>query len=283
MSNWVMRYYSGGQTIADGGSTPPLCDVGGNLLIKSSAAGTAGSPSTAVLSVQGVTSGTPVIVGGAVASGAADSGNPVKVGGVFNTTPATLTNGQRGDLQLTAAQQLIVSNMGLRATGADGVSNTSTVAKFNDSAGNPTNGLQIFPLGFNGATWDRSRGDTGGTVNQPFALASSRWNYAAAAGGITSATSVTIAAAAGASVKNYVTGFDVSWTALTASTEVVFRDGAAGTVKERIVLPAGSSGTFSRTFNCPIAGTANTLMEVAVLTNPVAGAININVSGYTGA
>lgn len=37
---------------------------------------------------------------GNVASGATDSGNPVKVGGKYNTTPPTLTNGQRGDAQL---------------------------------------------------------------------------------------------------------------------------------------------------------------------------------------
>jgi len=37
---------------------------------------------------------------GNIASGSADSGNPVKVGGVYNSTPPTLTNGQRGDIQL---------------------------------------------------------------------------------------------------------------------------------------------------------------------------------------
>lgn len=41
-------------------------------------------------------------VGGNVASGSADSGNPVKVGGVYNSTLPTLTTGQRGDLQLTS-------------------------------------------------------------------------------------------------------------------------------------------------------------------------------------
>jgi hypothetical protein len=37
---------------------------------------------------------------GNVASGATDSGNPVKTGGKYNSTPITLTDGQRGDLQL---------------------------------------------------------------------------------------------------------------------------------------------------------------------------------------
>lgn len=37
---------------------------------------------------------------GDVGSGSADSGNPVKVGGVYRSSPITLANGQRGDLQL---------------------------------------------------------------------------------------------------------------------------------------------------------------------------------------
>lgn len=37
---------------------------------------------------------------GNTAAGAADSGNPVKIGGKYNATPPTLTDGQRGDLQL---------------------------------------------------------------------------------------------------------------------------------------------------------------------------------------
>ena len=39
-------------------------------------------------------------IGGGVASGSTDSGNPVKVGGKYNASAPTLTDGQRGDLQL---------------------------------------------------------------------------------------------------------------------------------------------------------------------------------------
>ncbi len=46
---------------------------------------------------------------GKVASGSADSGGPVKVGGRYNTTPPTLTNGQRGDVQLSVAGRALVS------------------------------------------------------------------------------------------------------------------------------------------------------------------------------
>jgi hypothetical protein len=52
-------------------------------------------------------------VGGVAASGASASGNPVMVGGVFNTTQPTVTTGQVVDLQATARGGLIV------ATGTD--------------------------------------------------------------------------------------------------------------------------------------------------------------------
>jgi len=42
----------------------------------------------------------PLPVQGNIASGTNDTGFPVKVGGVFNSSPPTLTNTQRGDLQL---------------------------------------------------------------------------------------------------------------------------------------------------------------------------------------
>jgi hypothetical protein len=37
---------------------------------------------------------------GSIASGTADSGNPVKVGGKYNSTKPTFTDGQRGDFQI---------------------------------------------------------------------------------------------------------------------------------------------------------------------------------------
>lgn len=59
-----------------------------------------------------------IIVDGNIASGSADSGNPVKVGGVFNTVPPTLASGNRGNLQLdstgnlkTAVQNTVSDNI----------------------------------------------------------------------------------------------------------------------------------------------------------------------------
>src|SRR4051812_3731241 len=55
----------------------------------------------------------PWTITGNVASGATDSGNPIKVGGIFNTTQPTVTTGQRVDFQSTNRGAQIV------ATGVD--------------------------------------------------------------------------------------------------------------------------------------------------------------------
>lgn len=47
-------------------------------------------------------SGLSVVSAGNVAAGAADSGNPVKVGGKYTVTEPTLADGQRGDMSLDA-------------------------------------------------------------------------------------------------------------------------------------------------------------------------------------
>src|SRR6185312_2259060 len=74
-----------------------------------------------------VSTSAPVPVGGNVASGAADAGNPVKVAGVYNSSPPTFTTGQRGDLQLDAAGRLIV-NVG--AGGSSGGTSSSFGSAF---------------------------------------------------------------------------------------------------------------------------------------------------------
>ena len=48
-------------------------------------------------------------VEGNVSAGAQDSGKPVKVGGKYNATPFTMSNGQRGDLQLDVHGNLNVN------------------------------------------------------------------------------------------------------------------------------------------------------------------------------
>jgi hypothetical protein len=68
---------------------------------------------------------------GTIAAGSADSGNPVKVGGVYKSTQPTLTNGQRGDLLLSDRNSLIVET-GIRPldTSPAASSNTSNAANY---------------------------------------------------------------------------------------------------------------------------------------------------------
>lgn len=94
-------------------------------------------------------------VAGDVAAAATDSGNPVKVGGKYNSTKPTYTDGQRGDLQIGTKGALTVQLSSADSTNfatmfadnADGVVATST-----------NNKLGVLSRGtvFGGTNWDRS-------------------------------------------------------------------------------------------------------------------------------
>lgn len=71
------------------------------------------NPVTVTGTVAATQGTSPWTVQGDSASGAANAGNPVKVGGVFNTTQPTVTSGQTVDVQATARGAQIV------ATGID--------------------------------------------------------------------------------------------------------------------------------------------------------------------
>jgi len=221
-------------------------------------------------------------VAGSVASGATDSGNPVKVGAKYNSTLPTLTDGQRGDLQIGSRGSI---NVQLKvADGSGSISSTSTPA---DGASNSVTNLNTsaYQMGYNGTTWDRMRGDTSGLLVQHYALTGSRWSYAAAAGGITNTTTaVTIAAAAGAGLRNYLTGMQIFADTLGTATEIAIRDGAAGTVLWRGKINTGGSFVGAEIkFTCPLKGTANTLMEFVTLTASGTGSVFVNAQGYTAA
>jgi hypothetical protein len=88
--------------------------------------------------------GNPIPVGGNIASGATDSGNPMKVGGVYRATTPTLTDGQRGDLQLSSRSHVIVDTIDYVSTPIDIsiVDSASTSSTGQDNQvlirGNPT-------------------------------------------------------------------------------------------------------------------------------------------------
>lgn len=246
---------------------------------------------------------------GPVASGATDSGGPVKIGGRNNTTLPTLTDGQRGDVQLDTRGGLYTvlksANSTASATinqnGADSYSNSNI-------AGLDTLSFSMF---YNGASWDRIKGDAigglwvgnearttnktatanggnvrpiattiGAAVNKPFQVPELDWSYPAAAGGISNTTTaVTMVGAAGSGIRNYLTAIQLSAPTLGAATEVAVRDGAGGTVIWRGFMST-AGGNQSVNLSSPVKSTANTLLEVVTLSATVTGAVYINAQGY---
>ena len=93
---------------------------------------------------------------GGVASGATDSGNPVKIGGVYRATKPTLADGQRGDLQLGTRGSLNVQILSADAT------TQATVGTPSDGLTNTLPSLAVLNLPelFNGTSWDRYRNNT---------------------------------------------------------------------------------------------------------------------------
>lgn len=110
------------------------------------------------------------------------------------------------------------------------------------------------------------------------------WSYAAAASGISNTTTaVTIKTAAGAGIRNYISSCQLSSDALGAASEFAIRDGAAGTVLWRAKLTTtGIPSGLSISFDPPLRGTANTLLEVVTLTASITGALYVDCQGLTG-
>lgn len=77
-----------------------------------------------------VSTSNPLPVGGNIADGAADAGNSVKVGGVYNTSAPTLSGGQRSTVQLDSSGNLKVNI----AAGAAAGGTSSTVGAAAPSA-----------------------------------------------------------------------------------------------------------------------------------------------------
>lgn len=96
------------------------------------------------------------VIAGNVAAGVADSGNPIKIGGVYNAAPPTLLTGQRGDVQLDAYGNLKTTLLGRNdgTPGSDGNGQIVSVAKDSDGTVRP---LIVAGNLYNGASWDRAR------------------------------------------------------------------------------------------------------------------------------
>lgn len=102
--------------------------------------------------VQVVNPANPLPVGGGVAGGATDSGNPVKVGAVYNSPVPTYTSGQRTELQTDNRGSL---NVNLTQTGGTGTLTANSLGS--EGIANTTVALVVraYASLFNGTTWDR--------------------------------------------------------------------------------------------------------------------------------
>lgn len=330
---------------------------------------------------------------GTVASASTDSGNPVKVGGKYNSAVQAFTNGQRADLQVDQRGGLLIQDgqaissvsvtsattlftvadtsgyesISLQVTSAgttctityeaseDGTTWTAVLGSIISNPGNTAGattstvvGTYIFPLyakqfrarvstytsgtvtiqgTMRKSPWKNYGGAISGTVTlansqaegaaagsggmvvlegrttnktavatgqavrpiatsvgvqvqKPFQVPELDWSYPAAASGISNTTTaVTMVAAAGAGIRNYLTGLQISAGTLGAATEVAVRDGAGGTVIWRGFLST-AGGNQSVQLTSPIKSTANTLLEVVTLTATVTGSVYINAQGY---
>jgi len=101
------------------------------------------------------------------------------------------------------------------------------------------------------------------------------WQYAAASGGIVDKTDNVLVAAAGANIKNYLTGLSVANANATAS-EIVIKDGAS-TVIWRMYL-AANAPIQSIKFATPLQSSTNTSLTVACITTGTQ--TYINAQGY---
>ncbi len=133
-----------------------------------------------------------------------------------------------------------------------------------------------------GQTADEISTLVGAKIVRPYSIPEADWSYAAATSGIANTTTaVTIAASAGAGLRNYITSIQVMAEVLGTATELAIRDGAGGTVlwKQKITT-AGLPSGMAITFPSPIKSSAATLLEVVTLTASTTGAVYFNAQGY---
>jgi len=147
--------------------------------------------------VVAISPNSPIPLAGNVASGSTDSGNPVKTGGVFNTTLPTVTTGQRVDTQSDARGRQIVTSApldGAKATyhaAIQGLLLVTSATDFFTITGSATKTIRIIRIGISGTTNNaittsinlikRSTANTGGTSTTSTAVPNDSTNPAATA------------------------------------------------------------------------------------------------------
>jgi len=103
-------------------------------------------------------------------------------------------------------------------------------------------------------------------------------NYTSASGGLTDPVDVVAFPAAGAGVRNYMTGLQYINSGATAG-EIVVKDGA--NVIWRGYAPGGMESLASIFFSTPLRGSPNTTMSIGLLMGQMA--VRVSAQGYKGA
>jgi hypothetical protein len=116
---------------------------------------------------------------------------------------------------------------------------------------------------------------SGAKTIKPYSVPEADWTYLGAAA-VANTTDVVLAAAAGASLRRYITALQIKGTNAVA-TEVVLKDGA--TVIWRGHLSASMLNGDSYSFPTPLKTTANAALNFACITT--AAAVYVNAQGYT--
>lgn len=231
---------------------------------------------TSLIALLPASLGTKTAAASLAVTTASDDALVTLTGALTETAPAsdTASSGLNGRLQriaqrLTSLIALVPASLGQKAMAA---SFAVTVAS--DQSNVPVN--------------IAAGGVTSGTAGTPSAdvitvqsATSNRWSYAAAAGGLVTTGGVTAKAAGGGSVRNYITGVDVINSHQTIGTEILIRDGAGGTVLHRGWAQFAGGG-YARSFDPPLQGTANTLVEIAEVTATATAGVLVNLQGFTG-
>lgn len=266
---------------------------------------------TAVTSATGVLkvgiAGTSAAAIDAAGNNAVAPANELIVGGVFNTTPGTITSTNANPLQLDskgslrmvlqdaagnprganvdASNRLSVSLEGVlgQAIINGGVNGSLAVggpaANGATVAGNPVlGGCQAINAELtavtNGQAVDCVADLVGKQIYMPFA---NKENFLTANVTVTTATNTSVIAAAGAGVKIYLTGFSCANTGASSSL-VSFTSGSGGTVIWNSMNPAGSGTNVA--IVPPVATAANTAL---FLTTATASTSQVcSVTGFKG-
>lgn len=212
---------------------------------------------------------TPADVVGNVANGAADAGNPVKVGAVFNTAAPTVTNGQRIDLQADANGAIAVAPKTATLAIADAASNT--IRQLSDRASN-TISVGSYLLVYNGTTWDRTRVG-------PYQLAQTP--ITAVGTGSTGAVTATLAA--NAAKFTYLCSFDISATGGVATLGPITITNLGGNTFTYQLFSTATGAQLQKTFSPCLQSTAiNTAIVVTTTADATASAVDVNLSGFQG-